>query len=344
MHRFHTFPLLACLGTLACAAYAAFGSTAGQAASRPADPTSQARPEDDAPLPEGIAALIGPDLMITTEEYSSYLFRIVGRKPLEDLIYLRMLERRAAELGIELDPASFEEAALASWQNMVEVRHRGDEGLMLTELEQNGFDRDSFLSNLAETQRKEALEERIVLGQRQATEELLRERFDQDFGKDGVRTEIRHVMVTKAREKARRIAAGEEVGTLTGPRLEQAVAERAQALLERIRGGEEFAQVARSESDDLSAKQTGGVIVSYNYLRYGERFAQAARAAEVGVVTGPIATDAGTHVIEVTARTVTAFEDVREELVQSVLSSPVSPRERFGLRQSLFAGVEVRTF
>ena len=306
--------------------------------------TSEARPQDPDPLPDGVAALVGGDLLITTEEYCAYLMRIVGRKPLEDLIYTRLLERRAAELGIEVDRAAFEAAARESWDNMVEVRHRGDETEMLRELEQNGFDRGSFLANMAETQRKEQLEERIALAERQATDELLRERFDQDFGKDGLRTEIRHVLVTKAREKARRIAAGEPVATLTGPRLEEATAARAAELLERLRAGEDFAQLAKNESDDLSAKQTGGVIVNYNYLRYGERFAEATRAAEVGVLTGPVATDAGLHLIEVTGRTQTDFQDVRDELVQRVLSAPVSPKERFQLRQSLFQGVEVRTF
>ena len=305
---------------------------------------ASAAAQQDQAVPEGVAAILGDRLVITMEEYATYLIRKSGRKPLEELMVLRLLENRAAELGLQVGEQSFAEDAETSWNEMVEVRHRGDETAMLRELSDSGFDRAGYLANLAEMRRREALESAIVMATREATDELLQARFESDYGQGGVRVEVRHMLIAPSREKARLSRAGTPLEQLTGPRIQEAVDARAADFARRLRAGEDFAELAKLESDDLSAKQTGGFLPGYNYQRYGEVFAEAVRAAEVGQLVGPIETPAGRHLLEVTERTVTEFEAVSGELVQAVLTADVSPMERYQLRRSLLEGLEVKTF
>ncbi len=308
-----------------------------------ANPGAEVAPQAQG-VPDGVAAMLGNRLIITMDEYADYLIRKSGRKPLEDLMVLRLLEDRAAELGLEVGEEAFAEDAVTSWNEMVELRHRGDETAMLRELNDSGFDRTGYLANLAEMRRREALESAIVMATREATDELLKARFESDYGQGGVRVEVRHVLIAASREKARLTRAGTPPEELTGPRLQEAVDARAAELARRLNAGEDFAELAKLESDDISAKQTGGFLPGYNYQRYGEDFAQAVRAAEIGQLIGPIETPAGRHLLEVTERTTTDFEAVGDELIQAVLTAEVSPLERFQLRRALLEGLEVRTF
>ena len=88
--------------------------------------------------------------------------------------------------------------------------------------------------------------------------------------------------------------------------------------------------------------QNGGVIPGYNYKHYGPEMAAAVRAAEVGVVTGPVRTNAGLHLIRVEERVVTKLEDVRAELVAELSAAEASYMERGALKQRLFREGDVR--
>ena len=76
----------------------------------------------------------------------------------------------------------------------------------------------------------------------------------------------------------------------------RAEAERA---LEELRGGEEFEVVARSYSDDLSNRDTGGDLGWVRRSQLVPRFAQAAWAARTGTPIGPVLTRFGYHIIQV---------------------------------------------
>ena len=72
--------------------------------------------------------------------------------------------------------------------------------------------------------------------------------------------------------------------------------------------------MARRESHDNQAAQTGGVIEDYRYLRYGPVFADAVQQAEVGVLVGPVECQQTVHLLVVASRVVTEFEDVKDEI------------------------------
>jgi peptidyl-prolyl cis-trans isomerase D len=91
----------------------------------------------------------------------------------------------------------------------------------------------------------------------------------------------------------------------------------AETLLERLRSGESFAELARSYSDDSLSASDGGDL---GVVREGDQppaFEQALRELELDEVSQPVRTEFGFHLIKLTAlepgRT-REFEEVREAL------------------------------
>ena len=70
----------------------------------------------------------------------------------------------------------------------------------------------------------------------------------------------------------------------------------------RIEGGEDFADVATQMSDDPGSGSNGGDLGWFGPGRMVDAFEEAAFGAEVGELVGPIETDFGFHLIEVTHR------------------------------------------
>lgn len=97
-----------------------------------------------------------------------------------------------------------------------------------------------------------------------------------------------------------------------------AALEEAEALLARIRSGEEFAALAREHSDDPGSAGSGGDlgVISRNES-FVEEFLDAAFSLEVGEVSEPVRSAFGYHLIEVTEQSVEEgrpFDDVKELL------------------------------
>ncbi len=100
-----------------------------------------------------------------------------------------------------------------------------------------------------------------------------------------------------------------------------AAQEEAQAALDRLEGGEAFADVAADVSDDFTAP-TGGAIGWFGAddPAYGEYF-EAVADAEVGDLVGPIETERGYAVVEVLGRReATTDGPLREMLTQQGVS------------------------
>ncbi|MDC3393558.1 peptidylprolyl isomerase [Luminiphilus sp.] len=100
--------------------------------------------------------------------------------------------------------------------------------------------------------------------------------------------------------------------------------EAAQALIlslkERIEGGEDFAELAKEYSDDIGSAQEGGELGWTNPGQMVAEFEAAMANAEVGVITEPVRSEFGWHILEVTGRRTEDFsEQVRRNQVASYL-------------------------
>ncbi len=81
-----------------------------------------------------------------------------------------------------------------------------------------------------------------------------------------------------------------------------AVEDQARDIMERIQEGEDFAEMATIYSKDESNAQNGGELGFFGRNRMVKEFEEAAFAAEVGDLIGPVKTQFGFHIIKVTDR------------------------------------------
>ncbi|CAN5743608.1 peptidylprolyl isomerase [soil metagenome] len=117
--------------------------------------------------------------------------------------------------------------------------------------------------------------------------------------------------------------------------------EKAQALLDQLEEGADFAELATSESTDPGSGANGGDLGCFEQASMVEPFGEAAFAAELDTPVGPVQTQFGYHVIEVYDRKEAGQQPLKEVTPQ--LEQELA-QEKFGTQiETLRAdsGVEV---
>ncbi|HYO81389.1 MAG TPA: peptidylprolyl isomerase [Bryobacteraceae bacterium] len=94
---------------------------------------------------------------------------------------------------------------------------------------------------------------------------------------------------------------------------EQALA-KAQELRKRIQGGEEFAKVAKAESDDVGSGANGGDLGTFGRGQMVPEFDKAVFSQPVGQLGEPLKTQFGYHLIEVTKRDTKTFDQTKTDI------------------------------
>ena len=106
----------------------------------------------------------------------------------------------------------------------------------------------------------------------------------------------------------------------TEVRSEAATEQLADRLYERIRSGEDFAELAKSFSEDPGSALNGGDLNWVDPNSLVPEFREAMANAQQGVVTRPFKTQYGWHVLEVLGRRATdSTEQAREQQAMNVL-------------------------
>ncbi len=73
---------------------------------------------------------------------------------------------------------------------------------------------------------------------------------------------------------------------------------KAEALLARVRSGEDFARLAAESSDDPATRDQGGDVGVFRHGQMREEFERAAFAMRLGDIAGPVRTEVGYHILE----------------------------------------------
>ena len=94
---------------------------------------------------------------------------------------------------------------------------------------------------------------------------------------------------------------------------EEALA-KAQALRKRLVGGEDFATLAKAESDDAGSGAQGGDLGDFRKGMMVPPFEEAAFAAKVNEITEPVKTPFGYHLIKVESHVTKSLVEVRPEI------------------------------
>ena len=89
---------------------------------------------------------------------------------------------------------------------------------------------------------------------------------------------------------------------------------KVQALRQRIEGGEDFAKVAKQESDDAGSGANGGDLGTLTHGQTVPAFEEAAFALKPGELSQPVKTPFGYHLIKVASRDARTFEAARPDL------------------------------
>ncbi len=138
----------------------------------------------------------------------------------------------------------------------------------------------------------------------------LRAAFEKDKGKYE-QVKARHILI---RFQGSRVPLKPEQKDLT----EAESLAKTQELHKRILAGEDFAAVAKAESDDTGSGANGGDLGSFSRGQMVGVFEDTAFALPVGKVSEPVKTPFGYHLIKVEEHSSKKFEEVRPELEQQM--------------------------
>ena len=90
---------------------------------------------------------------------------------------------------------------------------------------------------------------------------------------------------------------------------------KAESIRKRIAGGEDFAKIAKEESDDTSSGEKGGDLGEFKKGMMVPPFETAAFALKPGELSEPVLTPFGYHIIQVQTHTVKTLADVKPEIL-----------------------------
>lgn len=208
----------------------------------------------------------------------------LAREVLERLIGEKAQLQLAREIGVRADDTMVDQAELTvARQNgigVAELRRR---------LAADGMDVSQFREDLRNQILLQRLRDRELEQRAKVTEldidNFLREQ--QQNGGDPALTELNlaHILVAVPEN-----ATPEQVNQLQA---------KAQQLLQRARGGEDFAKLARENSDAAGAAQNGGVVGTRTADRLPPLFVDATRNVPAGGITDLVRSAAGFHIVKV---------------------------------------------
>lgn len=208
------------------------------------------------------------------------------RETLTTNVLTELIRSRIVDIAAERENIEVADDDIAEQRAQVIEQVGGEE-----EFEQIIADSNVSDEQLQRTLRDQAIQ--AAIGETQAVEvssEDVRGAFDSDAqGQYGETVDVRHVLTETE--------------------------EQAQEAIDRIESGEDFAAVAEDMSIDPGSGANGGDLGSVPRGATVAEFEEAAFGAEVGKLVGPVKSEFGFHVIEVTDKTpAPAFADVRADI------------------------------
>jgi peptidyl-prolyl cis-trans isomerase C len=142
-------------------------------------------------------------------------------------------------------------------------------------------------------------------------EEALRKYYDENKANQFQQVQARHILV---RFKGSQVPLRPNQPDLTEAEAEAKVKQ----LRERIEQGEDFAVLAKAESDDSGSGASGGNLGTFGRGQMVPEFENAAFALNKGELSQPVRSQFGYHLIQLQDRVSREFDDVRAEIEQKL--------------------------
>jgi parvulin-like peptidyl-prolyl isomerase len=205
---------------------------------------------------------------------------------LSQLIRSTLVAQGAGNLGIEVTDADVD----SRLEELVE--EFGGQDAFDQLVEQNNLTEDDVRTQIRDLVYQERVEERLT-ADLEVPEAEIAGYYESQRAQRYEQVEARHILVETEAE--------------------------AEDVLARLDAGEEFAELAEELSIDPGSGQRGGDLGAFGRGQMVPPFEEAAFDAEVGEVVGPVESDFGFHVIEVTRRIDRSLDDVRDEIAAELL-------------------------
>lgn len=131
----------------------------------------------------------------------------------------------------------------------------------------------------------------------QVTDDEIKKQFDQGK-KEGAFTlaSVRHILIGNDKRK------------------DEDAKKLATDIADRLRKGEDFAKLAKENSEDPGSKDNGGLYENANVNDWVPEFKKAALDLPLNQISDPVKTDYGYHVMKVESRKEQTFDEVKDKL------------------------------
>lgn len=229
---------------------------------------------DDPPgasLRPGIFARIN-GIDIPRTRFLADMDRALGDMFREVFIAHVLVEAKAEASGVAVSEQELEASVSRTIEQVRAGRVEGDGDHLEDALHQRDMSLEGWKRRLRFDQRQDLLLDKLILRDREISEDGLKRAFEDKYGKNGIQTKIRHI------QRIVDVAASQDY---THDQFEKEVAEidrvakaRAEEALKKLRAGESWDRVLSEYSDDLR-KGSGGVLIEWKG-RFGPEFDAAA--------------------------------------------------------------------
>ncbi|MFN0244792.1 MAG: peptidylprolyl isomerase [Planctomycetota bacterium] len=267
--------------------------------------------------------------------YARWIRDTLGETFVPLFVQERAVRRAAREQGITVTEAEVEARTRDNLQYLVDNGHGGSRDTWLRYLQIGGRDEDSFVRQLTWRTRMSLLAEKMLLRERKVTSADLQRHFVQQYGEAGRRLDVSLILVNSKLTNLEEGLSREELDV----RMQAAVVvsrARATELVARIRGGETFAEVAKSESDDERTRDQGGAFPGrFRADRFSDDVAAVVERLAPGEISEPIAYGNQWLIFRVDRIRQVTFDEVKDELHAELMNERPTDVEITGYQNSI---------
>jgi len=229
---------------------------------------------------------------IYRDDLTSALYARSGQEILEQLINRVLFEQEAKKLGLEVGEDKLEQEI----QRFIDYNFQGSKDDFYQLLEFYDIDLEQFFDDT----RFKLLASELIIAKYPISDEESKEFFMQYryLFEEPEQVEARHIVVESLEE--------------------------AEAILEMLMAGDDFAELAGKYSIDPSNKDLGGELGFFSRDMMTQSFSDAAFALEIGEISEPVATYFGYHIIQVTNRKAggeVEYDDISDEVKRTMVES-----------------------
>jgi peptidyl-prolyl cis-trans isomerase C len=219
---------------------------------------------------------------------------------MNSLVEMSLMRQEAANMGIKADDTEFK----SKFDELLKARYKGDRKAFDEDLNRNKYTYEEFEKQFKQQILLSKLYQKII-EKVTINEGDLKKYYDEhlDMYKEPEKIKAQHILI-KAEE---------------GKKDQEAKAKaKAEALVAQLKGGADFAKLAKENSDDSSNKDTGGDLGAFAKGMMVTEFEEASWKLKPGDITPtPVKTRFGYHIIkrgETLPAMTKAFSDVKESI------------------------------